>query len=162
MNHKSNDVDVPRNTLSSPQCASRAGAESSPSTFGPSTNPPSPKTAVLSVPKRIVPASMNPTMTAAISGLLPELLKNEAVPLELISADNERCWQRINDPNTSPQERELCYKRLASNDRRLDTENSERRKYCRGVLEFIGSVIAGSAISLICLRSNMPCSKARK
>ena len=76
---------------------------------------------------------------------IPAFLEDESETHEsmmnMLSEDDERCWERINDPSVSDEERERCYQRLAENKNHAHTECSDKRKFKIGLYDRSGAIL---------------------
>ena len=62
-----------------------------------------------------------------IPAFLEDESKTHESMMNMLSEDDERCWERINDPSVSDEERKRCYQRLAENKNHAHTECSDKR-----------------------------------
>ncbi|KAB1641728.1 hypothetical protein [Adlercreutzia muris] len=76
-----------------------------------------------------------------IPAFLEDESKTHESMMNMLSEDDERCWERINDPSVSDEERKRCYQRLAENKNHAHTECSDKRKFKIGLYDRSGAIL---------------------
>lgn len=76
-----------------------------------------------------------------IPAFLEDESKTHESMMNMLSEDDKRCWERINDPAVSEEERERCYRRLEANKNHAHTECSDKRKFKIGLYDRSGAIL---------------------
>ena len=78
-------------------------------------------------------ASNAATLVKSLFDKIPAFLKDESKThesmMDMLSEDDRRCWERINDPAVSEKEKGMCYRRLEANKNHAHAECSNNRKF---------------------------------
>lgn len=76
-----------------------------------------------------------------IPAFLEDESKTHESMMDMLSEDDKRCWERINDPNISEAERERCYQRLEANKNHAHAECSDKRKFKINLYDHSGAIL---------------------
>lgn len=90
---------------------------------------------------------------------IPVFLEDEARThesmMDMLTEDDKRCWERINDPAISEEERDRCYQRLEANKNHAHAECSDKRKFKIGLYDRSGAIfLAAIGVPLTVLGVN--------
>lgn len=76
-----------------------------------------------------------------IPAFLEDESKSREKVMDMLTEDDRRCWERINDPSVDDEEKAKCYQRLESNKGYARAESSDSRKFKLDLYDHSGAIL---------------------